>query len=101
MVVDTVPALLPTFAIRILTKLATIEERRVTGSITGPSGVDIIKFEGTVKVETIKYMSSFSFKISPLLISSLGKHDIKLGIESSPKVISSFDVITKEQMRAR
>jgi hypothetical protein len=100
MVLDSIPTVLPTFAIRILAKVNTREERKVTGSISGPSGSDIVRFEGSLKVEITKYLSSFSFRAAALPINALGRHEVKIGIGSTPKVISSFDVITREQMNA-
>jgi hypothetical protein len=99
-IIDNVPALLPTFSIRILVKPTEIREYNINGAITGPSGLAAAQFSGKFNVLTTKLLATFSLRISPLVINELGEYHMKIGIDAPIEEVYTFNVITKEQMSA-
>jgi uncharacterized protein DUF6941 len=99
MVIGSVPAVLATFGIRFLVKTNT-KEVEIKGYIIGPGKNKIVEFGGKAVFANIRFSSSISFKISPMMISEYGEYEIYLGLNSEPEKVHAFNVITPEQMNA-
>jgi hypothetical protein len=100
MVVEVLPALLPTFGIRFLMKAASVGSYKIESAVSGPDGKEMVKLVGDLSFSSSKYLSSFSFKVSPMVINAIGKHEITFGVHGQTKVVHTFEVITREQLNA-
>jgi hypothetical protein len=89
-IAETFPIFLPTFAIRFVIKVPISQPLTLEGSVVGPNGVDIVKFQGDLK----------TVKISPLVLPAPGMHYVKAGIKSKPKPVYSFNAVIREQLVA-
>jgi hypothetical protein len=98
-VLETTPTMLPVFAVRFLARFASAGEYKLNGSILTRSDREAVRFEINLKVDGIKYLSSFFIKVSPFPISEFGTYRIIMGMGSAQQVVYSFEVITKEQMQ--
>ena len=78
--------------------LTQAQYNNVKGSISGADGIEIANFTGSVTLPNIHYPSSISFKIAPMIMNSIGRYEIKLGLDCPPGIVHSFEVRTKEQL---
>jgi hypothetical protein len=71
LVIDQVPAMMATFAIRFLMKVDN-NINDIFGQIDGPDGNPIVKFGGHVEFKNARWNSSIFFKIAPMFIPAHG-----------------------------
>jgi hypothetical protein len=96
-IVESFPVLLATFAVRFVIRVPIKRPLTLDGSIAGPDGVDIVKFQGELRAEREETYNAFSFKMSPLVLRAPGMHSIRAGIETKPRSVYSFNAVTREQ----
>jgi hypothetical protein len=98
MIVDTdVPALLPTFCIRIVIRWKEPGAHKVEGFIIAPNGNLIVKFGGDLVLPPGQNLSSASFKVSPFIIPAFGNYEIKIGTQESEAItVETFEVVKRQ-----
>ena len=96
--IDTdVPALLPTFCIRIVIRWKLPGSYKILGFIVAPDGNQIVKFGGDITIPPDQSLSSASFKISPFIIPAFGRYEIRMGTqESSAVTVETFEVVKRQ-----
>lgn len=101
LILDPIPAVIPSFAMRFLITTSQQEYTNVGGNIIGPDEKEVLRFGGHIKFENIKYYCSFFFRISPMPFQLAGAYKIHLGLDSSTELVHTFHVITREQDAAK
>jgi hypothetical protein len=100
LVLQQVPAIIPTFAIRFLIQPIKTDYDDVVVKVIGPEGEQVFKAEMKFKFQTAKYMGSFFVKVSPMPLKSYGRYQIWLGLDEEPTNVSTFEVIRPDDVKS-